>query len=39
MVLNKGNIVEFDNPKKLLENKNGLFYELYQQSMGNTLVK
>ena len=39
MVLNKGNIVEFDNPKKLLENKNGLFYELYQQSMGNSSVK
>ena len=39
MVLNKGDIVEFDSPTKLLKNKNGLFYELYQQSMGNTLVK
>ena len=39
MVLNKGDIVEFDSPTKLLENKNGLFYELYQQSMGNSSVK
>ena len=39
MVLNKGDIVEFDSPNNLLKNKNGLFYELYQQSMGNTLVK
>jgi ABC-type multidrug transport system fused ATPase/permease subunit len=32
LILDKGNIVDFDNPQKLLQNKKGLFYELYTKS-------
>ena len=32
LVLEKGEIAEFDEPENLLENKNSLFYELYSKS-------
>ena len=32
ITLDKGNIVDFDNPQKLLQKKSGLFYELYTKS-------
>lgn len=32
MVLKKGQIVEFDNPEILKNNKNSLFFELYSKS-------
>lgn len=32
LVLNYGEIMEFDSPKNLIENKNSLFYELYDKS-------
>ena len=32
LVLENGEIAEFDTPKNLLENKNSLFYELYSKS-------
>ena len=32
ITLDNGSIVDFDTPKKLLENKQGLFYELYNKS-------
>ncbi len=32
LVLEKGEIAEFDDPQTLLENKNSLFYELYSKS-------
>ncbi|XP_066158997.1 probable multidrug resistance-associated protein lethal(2)03659 [Euwallacea fornicatus] len=32
MVLDRGNIVEFDDPKKLLEDKSSLFYAMKNQS-------
>jgi ABC-type multidrug transport system fused ATPase/permease subunit len=33
LVLADGEIVEYDEPGKLLENNNSLFYELYKKSM------
>ena len=32
ITLDNGSVVDFDTPKKLLENKQGLFYELYNKS-------
>jgi ABC-type multidrug transport system fused ATPase/permease subunit len=32
MVLEKGNIVEFDSPKKLLSNRNGIFYSMLKDA-------
>lgn len=32
MVVDKGQIVEFDDPKVLLENKNGVFFKMVQQA-------
>jgi ABC-type multidrug transport system fused ATPase/permease subunit len=32
ITLDKGNIVDFDSPQKLLQKKSGLFYELYTKS-------
>lgn len=32
LVLNYGEIMEFDSPKNLIANKNSLFYELYDKS-------
>ena len=32
LVLNEGEIAEFDSPKLLLENQNSLFYNLYSKS-------
>ncbi|KAK5646964.1 hypothetical protein RI129_005428 [Pyrocoelia pectoralis] len=42
LVMNAGRMVEFDHPYKLLENTNGTFYSMVQQtgpSMANTLTK
>jgi ATP-binding cassette subfamily C (CFTR/MRP) protein 4 len=33
IVLDKGGIVEFDRPSRLLENKNGLFYKMCKKSI------
>ena len=33
IVLDKGQIVDFDTPDNLINNKNGLFYELYSKSV------
>ena len=32
LVLDKGNIMEFDTPENLLKNTNSLFFELYNKS-------
>ena len=32
LVLDYGDIKEYDSPKNLIENKNSLFYELYKRS-------
>jgi ATP-binding cassette subfamily C (CFTR/MRP) protein 2 len=32
LVLRDGEMIEFDDPKRLIENKNSLFYELYKKS-------
>ena len=32
LVLEKGEIAEYDDPRTLLDNKNSLFYELYSKS-------
>jgi len=32
LVLNNGEVVEFDSPKKLIENEKSLFYQLYSKS-------
>ena len=32
LVLDNGEIVEFDHPKTLLENKNSIFYEFYNNA-------
>ena len=32
LVLDKGSVVEFDTPKELLSNKNGLFYSMVKSS-------
>jgi ATP-binding cassette subfamily C (CFTR/MRP) protein 1 len=32
LVLNYGQIIEYDTPQHLIENKNSLFYELYKKS-------
>ena len=32
LVLEKGEIAEFDSPQNLIENKNSLFYQLYKKS-------
>ena len=32
LVLNYGQIVEYDSPKSLIANKDSLFYELYKKS-------
>jgi ATP-binding cassette subfamily C (CFTR/MRP) protein 4 len=33
IVLDKGGIVEFDSPSRLLENENGLFYKMFKQAI------
>jgi ABC-type multidrug transport system fused ATPase/permease subunit len=35
MVMSNGELVEFDSPKKLLENPKGIFTGLYKESIGN----
>ena len=32
LVLDNGEVVEFDNPKTLLANKNSMFYEFYNNA-------
>ena len=32
IVLDKGKVVEFDSPNKLLKNKNGFFYKLHEKA-------
>ena len=32
LVLSNGELVEFDTPEKLIENKSGVFYQLYKKS-------
>jgi ATP-binding cassette, subfamily C (CFTR/MRP), member 1 len=32
LVLNYGEVIEFDTPENLIENKDSLFYELYSKS-------
>jgi ABC-type multidrug transport system fused ATPase/permease subunit len=32
LVLSNGEIVEYDSPQNLIENKSSLFYELYKKS-------
>ena len=34
LVLDKGKVVECGHPKELLKNTNGMFYDLYMQSLG-----
>ena len=33
LVLSHGEIVEFDTPKNLIDNKSSIFYDLYKNSM------
>jgi ABC-type multidrug transport system fused ATPase/permease subunit len=33
IVLDKGGIVEFDHPSRLLENGNGLFYKMFKKAI------
>jgi ABC-type multidrug transport system fused ATPase/permease subunit len=33
IVLDKGGIVEFDSPSRLLENENGLFYKMFKKAI------
>jgi len=33
LVLSNGEIVEFDTPQNLIDNKSSMFYELYKNSM------
>ncbi|XP_044727746.1 ATP-binding cassette sub-family C member 4-like [Chrysoperla carnea] len=35
LVMDAGQMVDFDHPRKLLENKNGIFYKLYQESISS----
>jgi ABC-type multidrug transport system fused ATPase/permease subunit len=35
LVLRDGNIIEYDEPGKLIEDRNSLFYELYSKSQYN----
>jgi ABC-type multidrug transport system fused ATPase/permease subunit len=32
MVLDKGNIVEFDSPTQLISNRNGIFYSMLRDA-------
>ena len=32
LVLDNGEVIEFDNPKTLLANKNSMFYEFYNNA-------
>jgi ABC-type multidrug transport system fused ATPase/permease subunit len=33
LVLRDGNVLEYDSPQALIENKDSMFYELYQKSV------
>jgi len=33
LVLENGEIIEFDSPKNLLNNKNSFFYDFYKKSL------
>lgn len=37
LVLDAGNVVEFDTPEELLKNKNSLFYALVNANNGDKL--
>ena len=39
LVLNKGNIEEFDSPSNLLQNVNGTFYRMVQEMGEKTALK